>query len=55
MNEIGSQLCQFSYNEPQDLHVFCNASETGFGGHLTTGSEDEPLKVFGTWSETEKV
>jgi len=55
MNEIGSQLCQLSYNETQDLHVFCDASITGLGGHLTTGSEDEPLEVFGTWSETEKV
>jgi hypothetical protein len=55
MNEIGSQISQFSCNEPQNLHVFCDASETGFGGHLTTDSDDEPLEVFGTWSKTEKV
>ena len=54
-NEIGSQLCQCSYNEPYDLHVFCDAYETGFDGHMTADSEDEPLEVFGTWSETEKV
>ena len=30
MNEIGSQLCQFSYNEPQELHVYCDASKAGY-------------------------
>lgn len=43
INDIGSQVCKFSYNEPLDLHVFCDASETCLGGHLITGSEDEHL------------
>lgn len=55
INEIGSQLCQLTYNEVQDFHVFCDASETGFGGHLTTGSEDEPIEIYGSWSSTERV
>jgi hypothetical protein len=29
--------------------VFCDASEIGFGGHLTTGSEDEPVEIYGSW------
>ena len=43
-----------TYNEEQDFHIFCDASETGFGGHLTTGSEDEPLEIYGTWSIEER-
>jgi hypothetical protein len=27
--------------------VFCDTSEIGFGGHLTTGSEDEPVEIYG--------
>jgi hypothetical protein len=37
---------QLTYNETQDFHVFCDASEIGFGGHLTTGSEDEPGEIY---------
>lgn len=47
-NEIGSQLCQLTYNETQDFHVFCDASEIGFGDHLTTGPEDEPVEIYGS-------
>jgi ribonuclease HI len=35
--------------------VFCDASEIGFGGHLTTGSEDEPVKIYGSWSREEQA
>jgi hypothetical protein len=55
LNEIGSQLCQLTYNETQDFHVFCDASEIGFGGHLTTGSEDEPVEIYGSWSREEQA
>ena len=48
LNEIGSQLCNLTYNEAHDFHIFCDASETGFGGHLTTGSEDEPVATYGS-------
>jgi hypothetical protein len=41
LNEIESQLCQLTYNEAQDAYIFCDASDKGFGGHLTTGSDDE--------------
>ena len=55
LNEIGSQLCQLTYNETQDFYVFCYASEIGFGGHLTTGSEDEPVEICGSWSCEEQA
>ena len=55
LHEIGSQLCQLTYNETQDFHVFCDASEIGFGGHLTTGSEDEPVEIYGSWSREEQA
>jgi hypothetical protein len=55
LNEIGSQLCQLTYNETQDFHVFCDASEIGFGGHLTIGSEDEPVEIYGSWSREEQA
>jgi hypothetical protein len=48
LHEIGSQLCQLTYNETQDFHVFSDASEVGFGSHLTTGSEDEPVEIYGS-------
>lgn len=48
LNEIGSRLCQLTYNEAQDVYIFCDASDKGFGGHFTTGSEDEPLETFGS-------
>jgi hypothetical protein len=54
-NEIGSQLCQLTYNETQDFHVFCDVSEIGFGGHLTTGSEDEPVEIYCSWSREEQA
>ena len=37
LNEIGTQLCHLTYSEAHDFHIFCDASETGFGGNLTTG------------------
>ena len=55
LNEIGSQLCQLTYNGTQYFHVFCDASEIGFGGHLTTGSEDEPVEIYGSWSREEQA
>jgi hypothetical protein len=55
LNEIGTQLCHLTYSEAHDFHIFCDASETGFGGHLTTGSEDEPVETYGSWSYDEKV
>ena len=51
LNEIGFQLCQLTYNEAQDAYICCDASDKGFGGHLTTSSEHEPLEMFGSWSE----
>jgi hypothetical protein len=44
-----------TYNEAQDAYIFCDASDKGFVGHLTTGSEDEPLEMFGSWSLDEQV
>ena len=44
-----------TYNEAQDAYIFCDASDKGFGDHLTTGSEDEPLEMFGSWSLDEQV
>jgi hypothetical protein len=55
LNEIESQLCQLTYNEAQDAYIFCDASDKGFGGHLTTGSDDESLEMFGSWSLDEQV
>ena len=55
LNEIGSQLCQLTYNKTHNFHVFCDASEIGFGGHLTTGSEDEAVEIYGSWSREEKA
>ncbi|VDI18026.1 Hypothetical predicted protein [Mytilus galloprovincialis] len=54
LNETGSQLCQLTFNEDQDYHLFCDASGKGFGGHLTAGSKDEPLEMFGSWSVNEQ-
>ena len=54
-NEIGSRLSQLTYNVPQDYYVFSDASGTGFGGFVTTGSEDEPLEMFGSWSMAEQA
>ena len=54
-NEIGSRLSQLTYNVPQDYYVFIDASGTGFGGFVTTGSEDEPLEMFGSWSMAEQA
>ncbi|VDI79474.1 Hypothetical predicted protein [Mytilus galloprovincialis] len=54
-NEIGSRLSQLTYNVPQDYYVFSDASGTSFGGFVTTGSEDEPLEMFGSWSMAEQA
>ncbi|VDI73324.1 Hypothetical predicted protein [Mytilus galloprovincialis] len=54
-NEIGYRLSQLTYNVPQDYYVFSDASGTGFGGFVTTGSEDEPLEMFGSWSMAEQA
>jgi hypothetical protein len=35
--------------------VFCDASEIGFGGHLTIGSEDEPVEIYGSWFREEQA
>ena len=47
-------MCQLTYNKAQDAYIFCDASDKGFVGHLTTGSEDEPLEMFGSWSLDEQ-
>ncbi|VDI44986.1 Hypothetical predicted protein [Mytilus galloprovincialis] len=54
-NEIGSRLSQLTYNVPQDYYVFSDASGTGFGGFVTTGSEDDSLEMFGSWSMAEQA
>ena len=55
LNEIESQLCQLTYNEAQDAYIFYDALDKGFVGHLTTGSDDESLEMFGSWSLDEQV
>lgn len=42
LNEIGSRLSHWTYNETKDIYVFSDAS--GFGV-FTTSSED---KIFGS-------
>jgi hypothetical protein len=44
-----------TYNETQDFYVFCDGSEIGFGGHLTTGSEDEPVEIYGSWAQFDRM
>lgn len=55
LNEIGSRLCLLTYNDKHDHYIFSDASDVGFGGYVNTGSEDEPLEMYGGWSLSEQV
>lgn len=41
-------MCQLSYNAAQVAYIF--SSDKCVCGHLTTGSKDEQLEIFGSWS-----
>ena len=57
LNAKGSKLSQLTDNASFDVQIFCDASEVGFGGHLTLDSTDESgtNEVSGSWSNTESL
>lgn len=55
INESGATLSQLTKEDVSSIVVYCNASDTGFGGHLTTGSDFEQTEseCYGVWNEWE--
>lgn len=41
INESGATLSQLTKEDVSSIVVYCDASDTGFGGHLTRGSDFE--------------
>ncbi|KAJ8307387.1 hypothetical protein KUTeg_015471 [Tegillarca granosa] len=60
INDIGSDFCELTCSDEGDIQVFTDASDTGFGAHLTLGSEEEPgtsshFELVGTWCASERL
>lgn len=55
INESGATLSQLTKEDFSSVVVYCDASDTGFGGHLTMGSDIEQteLECYGLWNEWE--
>ena len=55
MNRKGSLISQLTVSDVDRMALYCDASESGFGGHLTLCSEGEHIdyEVFGIWNAWE--
>lgn len=55
MNNNGTPLSQLTESDVNKVVVYCDASDTGFGGHLTLCSEGghTDLEWYGVWNEWE--
>ncbi|XP_062570673.1 uncharacterized protein LOC134232701 [Saccostrea cucullata] len=55
MNNNGTLLSQLTESDVSKVSVYCDASNTGFGGHLTICSEGEQVEFewYGVWNEWE--
>lgn len=51
INESGATLSQLTKEDVSSIVVYCDASDTGFGGHLTMGSDIEQTEseCYGVW------
>lgn len=57
MNEKGTHLSQITDTEIRQIALFCDASDSGYGGHLTLCSKDEQqeFELYCIWNERESV
>lgn len=57
MNEKGTHLSQITDTEIRQIALFCDASDLGYGGHLTLCSKDEQQEFewYGIWNEWESI
>lgn len=57
MNEKGTHLSQITDIEIRQIALFCDASDSGYGGHFTLCSKDEQqeLEWYGFWNEWESI
>lgn len=55
INESGATFSQLTKEDVSSIVVYCDASDTGFGGHLTMGSDFEQTEseCYGVWNEWE--
>ncbi|VDI81751.1 Hypothetical predicted protein [Mytilus galloprovincialis] len=55
LNKKGSELSQLTKVTSENVQMFCDASDVGYGGHLTFESTDKSDKpnMFGSWSISE--
>ena len=55
MNEKGTSLSKSTYNDIRQIEIYCDASDSGYGGHLTLCSKDEQREFewYGVWNEWE--
>ncbi|XP_062573534.1 uncharacterized protein LOC134235419 [Saccostrea cucullata] len=55
MNEKGAPLSKVRDKDVRQIEVFCDASDSGYGGHLTISSKDEQKEYewYGIWNECE--
>ena len=55
MDEKGAHLSQLTSTGEADVIIYCDASDVGFGGHLTYGSKEESVEtaMCGMWSGIE--
>ena len=56
LNSVGAKISKVNIDQIFDCDIFCDASDVGFGGFISTcvDAQFESNEKFGTWTEVEK-